>query len=547
MKKLLCILAALALLTASAVSCEVDTPDSETESRIESTDTAPETDGQTHEGTDKETEAETEEITEEETEETTEAETEETTEAETEEITEAETEPPLADGLPDGLNFNGEEVVIFSTNPSLSVSNGLPTNETYIQAIHDAFYERDYAVEKRLNVKISHVESNTSALSTILTLLFAEDQISLSDYDIIVDNTSTMFVNTLSAHFVDLLKAPYIDLTQPWWTQGYNAAANLGGMQFSATGSMLLSPYRSAMVTVFNKNLFDSLDQPYLYDYVRNHTWTLDKQAALAPLFHSDNGNGTKDLTGDVYGFVSVNNYSSVDAYWSSCQLDIVRKEDLTLQYDETRIINTASKIVQLFHGAEAANYISDGSNLTQAKNEISTLFGRQYAAMATMQTRWMEQWGLHTTGNWYGIVPMPKLDEAQESYYTYLDQDLQTVAILAQGTDEHLGMVCAVVEAMSSEGYNSVRPVYEREIFHTQDPTAKEMLRIIADGIRMDLGIAHDNIKSTVVPVLRDVAASGINSAKPKLRIVEKAASKYLINFAHDLDDLRDKLGYTE
>ncbi len=526
MKKILCLLTVLAMLTASAVSCTVeDIPDSETESRTESTDAATESAAQTEEVTETET----------------------VSEAETTIIIEPEPDPVLQDNLPADLQFNGEEIVIFSTNPTLSVSNGLPTNETYIQAINDAFYERDRAVEKRLNVKISHVESATSTISTIRAFLLAEDQISLSDYDVIVDNANIMFVNTLSVHFVDMRKAPYIDLTQPWWTQGYNTAANLGGMQFSATGSMLLSPYRSAIVTVFNKDLFDSLNQPYLYDYVKDHTWTLDKQAALAPLFHSDNGNGTQDLTGDVYGFVSINNYGSVDAYWNSCQLDIIREEDLTLQYDETRIINTASKIIKLFHGVEAASYISDESSLTKAKNEISTMFGQQYAAMATLQTQWMEQWGLHTTGDWYGIVPMPKLDEAQENYYTYLDQDLQTVAILDQGTDEHLGMVCAVVEAMSSEGYNSVRPVYEREIFHTQDPAAKEMLRIIVDGIHMDLGIAHENIKSTMVSVLRDAADSGINSAKPKLRIAEKAGSKYLVDFAKDLEALRAKLGYSE
>jgi ATP-binding cassette subfamily B protein len=76
---------------------------------------------------------------------------------------------------------------------------------------------------------------------------------------------------------------------------------------------------------VFNQDLFIDARQPFLYEYVENGTWTLDKQASLAPLFYRDtNGDGQQDPT-DYYGLVTAH-HAHMDPYWASCEVGIVGK-----------------------------------------------------------------------------------------------------------------------------------------------------------------------------------------------------------------------------
>ncbi len=513
MKKLLCILAALAMLTASAVSC-----------------TTPSDNDETHQGS-----------------------------PSTGGTAEVETDPILEDGLPDDLNFNGEEIVILRSNWKNTTIGVPPEIEQSVQEIDDAVYERDRKVGERLNVKLSAVELS-SASTDVKAMIELNDLAALASYDIVTDRAADMFLTTLSVQFADLRNTPYVDLSRPWWMPVYNTVANFGGMQFSATGSMLLSPYRAAMVTIFNKDLFDSHNQPYLYESVTNGTWTLDQQAALVSLFHSDNGNGKQDLEGDIYGFVSADLFGSVNAYLSACRLDLVNTESMAFAPDAERFSDAVNKIIALYHNADGAAYIATTDETVpgraawdEAQSEITGLFGRKSAAMATLQVQALERTGFHRAekymGDWYGIVPMPKLDEAQESYYTYLEWNLEAIGILAKDA-ERLSRIGAVVEAMSSEGYNLVRPVYEKEIFRAENPAAKQMTRLITDGFRMDLADLISSRTSTEM-LLRNSVKQGsrVTAAqlKTSLRIPQRSVNHALEQIADKVAALRTELGYSE
>ena len=472
------------------------------------------------------------ETTEEDTteEDTTAAET--TAEETTAEETTAETEP--AYNLPDGLDFGGETIVIISHEELLSrgeiATDGL--NGTLLNA---TVFERNKRVEEQFNVKISTVSFPTSdvVMDKVKSIAMSGEP----RYDVAVGGAFTAYPYTLQSVFADLRSVPYVSLDQPWWIQGYNEAVRLGGMQFTATGSMLLSPYRSAMVTAFNKSLFDRKDQPYLYTYVQDHTWTLEKQTSLVPLLAS-----LQDAKGNVYGFASSTLYADVDAYWSALDLDVIREETLELQIDESRIYTAGEELIYLFHGFGSAAYISEQNYWDKAQEELVALFSDGRAAMTTLQIISLENGFIRTMDDRYGFVPMPMLNSQQSGYYTYMDRDVDTVAIPIVITGARLKMVGAVVEAMSWEGHQVIRPSYEKSMLQTDDPDQRIMMDIIAGGLHTDLSCLDADFENHVLWALRNDIASGHNNMKPHATIMKKSIHKNLSSLQNKIEKLMEQ-----
>ena len=245
-------------------------------------------------------------------------------------------ETELTDDLPDDLNYGGDEIVILSRYREGWTSGEIAVEKLNSEPVNDAVFERNKFVEDRLGVKIISVEEPGDSAYIVSDKAALAVKSGTHEYDILAAACYVSLNESLNNTFADMRKSEYIDFDKPWWSQGYNEVVEYQGSQFCGLSSALLSQYRFAFVTLFNKELFDNVNQPYLYEAVEDGTWTLDKQIALIPIFHQDNGNGVQDEEGDIYGFVSCD-YVSTDPYWSSCMVDIIKKNE---------VANTSSSLI---------------------------------------------------------------------------------------------------------------------------------------------------------------------------------------------------------
>ncbi|MBR2001878.1 MAG: hypothetical protein IJ994_06170, partial [Firmicutes bacterium] len=99
-----------------------------------------------------------------------------------------------------------------------------------------------------------------------------------------------------------------------------------------------------------------------------------------------------------------------------------------------------------------------------------------------------------------FGVLPLPKYDEEQKEYYTVVDggSDILTVLKTAQNTE----LIGAMVEALSSESYKTLIPVYceiALEQKGTRDKESIEMLRNILDSRVIDFGYLYDGLAAWV------------------------------------------------
>ena len=214
-------------------------------------------------------------------------------------------ETELSDDLPEGLYYDGDKIVFISRYREGWSSGELTVPSLNNEPVNDAVYERNRSVEERLGVRITNVEIDTSDYDEVANKVKLSVQGGTHEYDVMASPVNGAVPVMINGVLRDLNRLEHLDLDKPWWAQGFNETAAYNGTQFTATGSMLLSMYRFSFVTLFNQRLFTDANQPFLYEYVENGTWTLDKQISLVPLFHKDNGNGQQDTEGDVYVFLT--------------------------------------------------------------------------------------------------------------------------------------------------------------------------------------------------------------------------------------------------
>ena len=459
-------------------------------------------------------------------------------------VGEGETE--LKDSLPDNLDFGKEEIVIYSRYREGWTSGEIAVEELMNEPVNDAVYERNKAVEERLNVRITSMEENTQDGDVVMNKVITAVQSGLDEYDIVAAPCYITMTQTLSGTFADLRNAAYLDFDKPWWTQGFNEVAEYQGSQFAVTGSMLLSTYRFAFVTVFNQNLFTNANQKFLYEYVEDFSWTLDKQYELVPLFHQDNGNGVQDAEGDVYGLIS-NDLISVDPYWSSCEVDILKKDEngeYVFAFDSGKLHSVADKVIKLYYESGNAMYNIKWKDFDTEQDDIRQMFANGQGAMATLRILELENGSIRGMEDKFGVVPMPMFDENQKEYHTLLHDQFTVISVPTTVQGDDLDMMSAVLEAMCSYSYDSLRTAYYETTLRTkiaQDPQSAAMMDTIVNNIYIDAGIVYTRAISSFHDSFRKVIQSGKNTVVSTYKQTTSAAQRALDRMVSKLDALVD------
>ena len=454
----------------------------------------------------------------------------------------SEGETVIRDNLPSDLNYGGDEITFISRYREGWSSGEISVPALISEPVNDAVYERNKAVEERLNIQIRNIEIDTVDHDEVPNKVKLAVQAGSRDYDIMAAPANGTIPTTLEGIFVDLRQTAYIDMEMPWWSQGFNEVAEYGDAQYAVTGSIVLSLYRFAFVTVFNQKLFNDAGQTFLYDYVENGTWTLDQQISLVPLFHKDNGNGEQDPEGDVYGFVT-GNLISVDPYWSACDVAILgRDEDgeYVMEFDVAKLQDVMDKVLTLYYGTDDSAYVFATYASDSEQADIRDTFAAGYGAMATLRILELENAAMRNMADKYGVVPMPKFDEVQKDYHTFLHNQFTLLSIPTTVQTARLDEISAVLEALAAESYRVVRPAYYETTLRTklaQDPQSSEMMEIIVNNIYIDAGVLYSRELDSFYSHPRSVIQSKQNDVISHYAGIDKKCQKYLRILANKLN----------
>ena len=265
------------------------------------------------------------------------------------------------------------------------------------------------------------------------------------------------------------------------------------------------------------------------------------------PLFHQDNGNGKQDVEGDIYGLIS-NDYISTDPYWSACMVDIIKKNgdgDYELVFDSGKLHDVAEKTIHLFYNTDDAMFNIKHYGLDDEQNDIRQMFADGYGAMATLRIMELENGSIRSMDQEFGVVPMPKYDETQNGYRTLLHDQFTVLCVPTTVKGDRLDEMSAVLEALSSASYKTVRPAYYETTLRmkiAQDPQSAQMMDIIIDNIYIDAGIIYTNALSSFHDKFRQIMGAGKNNVTSQYKSVTRSAAKALEKMVKKLDKITSK-----
>lgn len=405
------------------------------------------------------------------------------------EVTTARLEPELPDKRWDGYEFRvltkGVENVHWK-------SKDIAASEENGDTINDAVYKRNSAVTDRFGVTITDIASPNGTWN-LSTPARASIMAGSDDYDMIAGSFNDA-VRKLAPEglLVDLNTVPYMDLSKPWYDQNSIDSTAIGGKTFAVTGDMLIMDKEATNAILFNKKMADEYKLGNFYDMVRDGNWTLDVFEKSARAVAADlNNDGSMDES-DQYGLVT----SNVEAYFlmigfgvKTTELDKDGIPSLTLKSE--KLYNAIERAVKINNDFEVAisgsKYHEDwGGILDPAFSSGRALF---YVGGLNRVTLFR---AMETD---FGILPMPKYDEEQDGYYNMVSLSCSDAIIIPKSASD-LERTGAIIEALSAEGYYTLKPAYYETVLKgksVRDDESSEMLDIIFANRVYDLEYMYD------------------------------------------------------
>ncbi|MBE6560989.1 MAG: hypothetical protein E7662_07670 [Ruminococcaceae bacterium] len=409
-----------------------------------------------------------------------------TTASVVEETTEAESTIP-ADKLGDNLDFKGKTFSVYSRVRDF-FHGELLIKESNGESLNDARYEAMEKVQSRLNIKLNEVTFDDSDAPYALILSG--------------DNTYQMYntrhvnsFNYASEGIVyKITDIPVIDLDAPWWDAEFTDYLAIGGVKYFGMGAFNLTTYDSIHMLLFNKDIYTNqqisknhLGGKTIYETVLDGKWTYDLFRQVMTGVTTDvNGDGKYDSS-DTWAYLALDKFSLPSIIIAGGYLMIDKDKDGKLinnmEGNET-YFNAYNKIMDMLWSDNNWFPVLTVSTEDQMlrdmfKNGQGLFTDCSGGRIGTYREMEVD----------FGMIPYPKADEDQQHYLSRSEYPELFVIPLANTELEYTG---TVLEAMASEYYRSVVPVYYEQSLKgraARDAESADMLDIIYGHRVFDFG----------------------------------------------------------
>jgi len=407
-------------------------------------------------------------------------------------VSTTDTEASSQETLPEyqeleAVDYNGNNfriLTIIADNYCKIIDN-ISSEQISGEVLNDAIFERNNAVSEKYNIVIDII-NDSSVISAARKSIHAGD----NAYDTVFAPISSTCTATTENLFYELTEIPYLNIEADWWNKQIMDDMSVKGRYYMGINDMMIQAYYSSGIVYFNKQLALEYELESPYELVLNEKWTFDKLQELCHNVSKDlNGNSELDEK-DQYG-ITYNNFGWQIMYYGSGEPVVKRSDTGNLYFDASneRSINYLQKLIPSAQDNTATLYSENFGHVggtyridvcKNAFNEGRVLFWLE-AMYGIPNLRDME----HD----FGVLPAPKADEAQESYYSFIHTNHGTcisIPITVEDTD----MVGHITEDLAYYSGELVRDAFIETTLkgkYARDNDSADMIDIIIDGIRTD------------------------------------------------------------
>jgi len=415
--------------------------------------------------------------------------TNETTVADTAEITET---PQAAYNYPEA-DYGGYELRVLNITNLWDMYVYLDRAELDGEVLNDAVYTRNRNLEQSLNFTLNEITFESDAgVSQVVDA--AKKSLTAGDnaYDIIYLPVTDAPVLMLEGYFYNLKNIGEMQLDQPWWDQQVISAATLNNNLYFTTSPWHLMSFDGTWGLFFNEDIITDYTLEMPYDHVRDNTWTIDTLAEYAKAVTSLNGDESYAWSNDGNAMYGISAHSHVIQKYIMAAgekfVDINSSGYPEFLADNERFYSVISKLSAFLKKGDG--YVMQGSDSDYDVNNggYMHVFSTERALFLTAEIKAAQL--LRDMDFTFGIVPFPKYDSAQESYYSATVSRLFVLTIPVTNPDPTIA--ATIADVMSYESYSNILPIYF-DITVSQkglrNDDSIEMLNIIRDTRGFDIG----------------------------------------------------------
>ena len=428
-----------------------------------------------------------------------------------------ETEPALKSGIPEGTTFGGESVNIWYTTKSISVA------ETYLdlagentgETLDDAMYYRNIEVEDLLDVKLNYEDTQvTTDLtgSTLEKLVMAGDT-TYDMFSLIQWNAAKYSYQNM---YYNMKDAPYISFDAPWWNYDYMKEMTIGEDKvYCMVGDVHVDSTRCMNCVYYNKALYGDYyaDGDAMYDVVLEGKWTFDLLQQYAGEVWMDLDGDNVASIDDQLGY-SLNDYNNVDGIMYACGVRATGRDEndvpvLTLMTE--RAVDALQKTYDIYFNTVGGKGMGLLEYATSEYDE-DVMFRDKFSEGTTMFYFgfFYSAESLRDMDDAYGIIPFPKLDEEQESYYS-IAHDIISIMCLPVNCTK-VEAASAVLEALAFIGYEDVLPAYYESLLkakYARDAKSAQMIELIRENFITDIAYVYGDAFNQMGYACRNMIAN--------------------------------------
>lgn len=403
--------------------------------------------------------------------------------------TATETDPltPYLDALTI-KDYEGYTFRIMNSSSNFAYSD-VVTEEITGEALNDAVYNRNLAVCDALNISLINTEGQW-ANGISMTRAFV--QANSDEFDICCNEAALIAPLALEGFLQDGMTIDSLHLDNPWWDQNAMSSANLGDTRYLLWGNMHLMLYECYYPVLVNKTYVEnaSLTDPYVL--VRDGKWTFD-------VMHTYMETAWQDVNGDGK-YVSGEDHFGLALFDHGATSFFIAADTSLFSMDENHM--------PVFHGlTERYETVFSQLSSTIFQNK-DNLLRSNTPAIASFNSEARVHDGFGMGGSMFyveplgsikkfrdvdfevGLLPMPKYEEMQPEYISYIYHGADAVTIPLPNSDpERTGVI---LEMFGARSHTLVIPVYFDTTLafkYIQDAESKEMLDIVFVNGRFDLG----------------------------------------------------------
>lgn len=428
------------------------------------------------------------------------------------------------DNLPESMDFEGAQIT-FILRPENLLFDG--TGDNSGDVVFESVYNRNLAVEERLNVDLNYIATQDNDFSAMASLVSNSITAGIDEYSVVLQRGLQMFQHAREGLYQNLIDAPYIEREQPWWWMDtINETLPRPDTYIPyILGDMSLSTFNFCTACFFNKNMITDIgfNVDELYQTVSDGKWTYDVFSTYCQDAYRDvNGNGERDVD-DIMPATTV----SYGASWLNSSAGIRYTErnsdgQLELLYDQNEaLVGYIDKIIEVIH----TNKYIDMTETDYTKVFFKFMEDESLFFMG----RFTYTNNLRDMESSYGLIPYPKYSED----LPYMSGTGQSGNFIAVPTTNQTNFeaTCAALEAINAESYRYVFPaLFESamKIKYANTDKDAQMVDIIHDSIYIDF-TAVAGLDVAVEAVVNSGVNTFASSSASQKKMLDKQLEKIL------------------